>query len=300
MNTPDRCICRPAILFPAIVSGLLLGGVVQHAAPVRADGPVAEADYTAHADALRRKVGRSGFHVVVQKPFVVVGDETAATVNRRAAQTVKWAVDRLKRDYFTKDPAFIIDIWLFKDKESYEENCEAFFNIVPATPFGFYSPQRRALIMNIKTGGGTLVHEMVHPFVAANFPECPAWFNEGLASLYEQSGGRDGHIVGFTNWRLRGLQDAIRRQRLLSFRELTGLSDRDFYQVDSGTRYAQARYLCYYLQEKGLLVDYYHKFQRGVDDDPTGYETLVGVLGDPDMGEFQKQWERFVLELRFP
>ena len=32
-----------------------------------------------------------------------------------------------------------------------------------------------------------LVHEMVHPFMDADFPACPAWFNEGLASLYEQS-----------------------------------------------------------------------------------------------------------------
>ena len=41
--------------------------------------------------------------------------------------------------------------------------------------------------MNIATGGGTLVHEIVHPFMAANFEQCPSWFNEGLGSLYEQS-----------------------------------------------------------------------------------------------------------------
>jgi len=46
------------------------------------------------------------------------------------------------------------------------------------------------------------VHEIVHPFMAANFPDCPAWFNEGLASLYEQSSERDGKIIGLTNWRL--------------------------------------------------------------------------------------------------
>ena len=44
-------------------------------------------------------------------------------------------------------------------------------------------------IMNIATGGGTLVHEIVHPYVEANFPGCPAWFNEGLGSLYEACGG---------------------------------------------------------------------------------------------------------------
>ena len=51
--------------------------------------------------------------------------------------------------------------------------------------------------MNISTGGGTLVHEIVHPFVAANFPNCPAWFNEGLGSLYEQSGEVNGAIHGY-------------------------------------------------------------------------------------------------------
>ena len=34
--------------------------------------------------------------------------------------------------------------------------------------------------MNISTGGGTLVHEIVHPFIEANFPACPPWLNEGL------------------------------------------------------------------------------------------------------------------------
>ena len=40
--------------------------------------------------------------------------------------------------------------------------------------------------MNIGPGPGTLSHELVHPYMEANFPNVPAWFNEGLASLYEQ------------------------------------------------------------------------------------------------------------------
>ena len=49
--------------------------------------------------------------------------------------------------------------------------------------------------MNISTGGGTLVHEIVHPFIQSNFPNCPSWFNEGLGSLYEQCRERNGKIV---------------------------------------------------------------------------------------------------------
>ena len=60
------------------------------------------------------------FTVVVQRPFVVIGDEPARIVKRRAERTVGWAVSRLKKDFFAKDPDRIINVWLFKDKKSYE------------------------------------------------------------------------------------------------------------------------------------------------------------------------------------
>jgi hypothetical protein len=152
--------------------------------------------------------------------------------------------------------------------------------------------------MNIATGGGTLVHEIVHPFMAANFPACPSWFNEGLASLYEQCRDDNGHIHGDTNWRLTGLQQAIQRGRVPPFKQLCGTSTREFYDDDRGTNYAQARYLCYYLQERGLLVKYYHAFRKNAETDPTGYETLQTLLGERDMTAFQDRWEQYVLKLK--
>ena len=151
-----------------------------------------------------------------------------------------------------------------------------------------------------RTGGGTLVHEIVHPFMAANFPGCPAWFNEGLASLYEQSSGKGDRIVGLTNWRLAGLQDAITKGAVPSFKTLLSTTDHEFYHADPGTNYAQARYLCYFLQEKGLLTRYYHAFHANREKDPTGYETLRTVLGETDMDSLKKTWEGFVMELTFP
>src|SRR6185369_3440763 len=122
--------------------------------------------------------------------------------------------------------------------------------------------------MNIATGTGTLVHEIVHPYVRANFPRCPAWFNEGLGSLYEQCGERDGHIVGYPNWRLPGLQRAIQASSVPSFAELTATTDAQFYGEDKGTNYAEARYLCYYLQEQGLLHKFYRAFAANQERDP--------------------------------
>ena len=151
--------------------------------------------------------------------------------------------------------------------------------------------------MNIETGGGTLVHEIVHPFMEANFPACPPWFNEGLGSLYEQCGEVNGHIHGFTNWRLPGLQQAIKSGQVPSFKRLTALDASGFYDDDKGTNYGQSRYLCYYLQEKGLLIKFYREFYFHQKTDPTGYQSLQRVLGEADMERFKVKWERYVLGL---
>ena len=256
------------------------------------------ADFEQHIERLKKQLPKNEFTFVVQPPFVVIGDERPEVVRQRAADTVKWTVDLLKKDYFTKDPPEILNIWLFKDTASYKRNTRAIFNYEPDTPYGYYSSTHRALVMNIETGGGTLVHEIVHPFIDANVPACPPWFNEGLASLYEQSGEVEGHIYGFTNWRLPDLQRAIKAGTVPPFKTLLEMTTEAFYHQDKGTNYAQSRYLCYYLQENGLLVKFYREFTANQSADPTGYLSLQKVLGESDLRAFQKKWEKFVLGLR--
>lgn len=261
-------------------------------------------DFQRLAEQVRMRIDRIAsdqrFHVLVEKPFIVIGDESRDMVRRRAAGTVRWAVHRLQKAYFANPPADIIEIWLFGDAASYRRNTQLFFGDNPDTPFGYYSPTHKALIMNIATGGGTLVHEIVHPFMRTNFPDCPAWFNEGMGSLYEQSAERDGDIIGLTNWRLEGLKRALRADTVPSFATLTATTDEEFYEADPGSNYAQARYLLYYLQEHGLLHDYYQRFVANADSDPTGYKTLQAVLGKPDMDQFFATWRDYVLALEFP
>jgi hypothetical protein len=263
-------------------------------------GVFEDKDFEKHLKELEKKIPSEKFHVVVQPPFVVIGDEPAKWVKHRARHTVGWAVKLLKKAYFKKDPDDIIDIWLFKNDESYLKHAKEIFGDEPDTPFGYYSEIEKALVMNIATGGGTLVHEIVHPFVKSNFPNCPAWFNEGLGSLYEQCGERDGKIMGFTNWRLAGLKKTIKKGLLPSFKKLTATTEREFYLEDPGSNYGQTRYLCYYLQQQGLLRRFYKEFHKNRKDDPTGYRTLKQILDVEDMQEFQKMWEKWVLKLTFP
>jgi hypothetical protein len=260
--------------------------------------PLTNTGLDAHVANLKKNLP-AGFTVVIEPPFVVLGDEAPEVVRARATKTVKWAVDKLKQDYFQVDPE-TIDIWLFRDKDSYEQHARSLFNDTPTTRFGYYSAEHRALIMNISTGGGTLVHEIVHPYIQANFPDCPPWFNEGLASLYEASTEKDGHIRGLINWRFKGLEKAIKERKIISFEKLTALSAAEFYGGNEGYSqyYAEARYLCYYLQEQDLLKTYYHQFVASAKTDPTGYATLKRVLRVDDMQTFQEKWEKFVLNLR--
>lgn len=256
------------------------------------------ADFAQHVMELKARLPR-GLSVVVESPFVVVGDERPEVVRERSRRTVRWAVDRLKSAYFSRDPKRIIDVFLFSGADSYNRHAKLLFGELPETPYGYYSPRDNAMVMNIATGGGTLVHEIVHPFVEANFPDCPSWFNEGLGSLYEQSAERGGEIVGLVNWRLRGLQRAIRKGRVPSFATLTATTRYAFYEQDPGTNYAQSRYLLFHLQQEGKLRDYYQRFLAARATDPTGYETLQRVLGTKDMQAFQRRWEAWIMTLRY-
>jgi Protein of unknown function (DUF1570) len=259
-------------------------------------------DYDAHIEALRARLKGKGLDhlaIRIEAPFVVLGDDSPDALARKAS-TVTWAVAHFEKEFFEHRPGKILDVYLFSNAASYERGVRILTGESPSTPYGFYSSRHNGLFMNIATGGGTLVHEIVHPYVEADFPNAPPWLNEGLGSLYEQSNERDGKIIGLTNWRLAGLQKAIRRGDVPSFHELTHMDDATFYAEERGTNYAQSRYLMYYLQEKGLLHEFYRRFRAARAKDPTGYTTLVAVLGERDMDAFKARWEKFVAALTFP
>jgi hypothetical protein len=263
-----------------------------------ADGNTA-ADYAQHVMRLRR-IAPPGFTVAVEPPFVIASDAHPVEVAAYAHGTIRRAVALLKKDFFARDPDEIIDIWLLADDASYTEHARRVFGDAPDTPYGFYSREHRAIVINIATGGGTLVHEIVHPFMEANFPTSPPWLDEGLASLFEYPTSVDGHIRGLVNWRLPTLKAAIALGELPTFAWLTSRNAEQFYAEDPGTNYAEARFLCYYLQQRGLLVDFYHAFYEARVSDPTGYETLLATLEVDDAARFERDWSSWILGLRQP
>jgi len=258
---------------------------------------LSNADYAQKIIALKKQVGKE-FRIAIEKPFVVTGDLDEAWFDRCRMGTIRWAVQFLYKDYFDKPLGKLITIYLFKDKESYEKHAWNFFQHRPHTPFGYYSSEYDALVMNIATGGGTLVHEIVHPLLERNFPSVPAWFNEGLASLYEQCTEHNGHITGLLNWRLPILQKGIKEGDFVPLKQLMSTTRDEFYLDARDMHYAEARYLLYYVQEKGLLRKYYKEFKKNCKINPTGIKTLSRLLKKRSIEEVEEEWLEFVKKLK--
>jgi hypothetical protein len=261
-------------------------------ATTAAAAPTKEA-LAAHATSLEQKLDRQGFKVLVEAPFVIVGDESLAKVKSRAS-FVRWVVRLIEQDYFGKQPDKIIEIWLFRNEKTYRAGAKKFFDDEPETPYGYYSPDDAALVMNIGPGAGTLSHELVHPYIEANFPNAPSWFNEGLASLYEQPREREGHMWGTTNWRLPGLTRMIKAKSIPTVKALITTTREGFYEAGYDA-YAYARFLCQYLQDHGKLRDFYKKFVA--DKDTTGQAALEAVLG-MELAAFDPIFQKWALSLK--
>jgi hypothetical protein len=238
------------------------------------------------------------FNYAVAGPFVVAGDGSAARIAAYRDGTILGAQRALRETFFKTEPDDPVLILLFERPGPYKRLAKKWFGDEDVPHFGFFRRSDRVMLMNVGTGTGTLVHELVHALMAPDFPDVPDWFNEGLASLYEQCSLDGGRIRGHENWRLPDLQAAIRAESLRPLEEM--IRDPRFYAEEQvGMNYAQARYLMFYLQEKALLQDFYRRFREGVKDDPHGLKTLKAVLKTDDLSAFEKAWRAWVLTLRF-
>ena len=244
--------------------------------------------------------------VAVHSPFVVAGDLSRQELDRWMRDTIGPASRAMANCYFSKPPTRPITVLLFRSEESYNHYAKEVFGDEGISVYGYYKPNLRTLVMNIGTGGGTLVHELTHALIDFDFPEAPDWFNEGLASLHEQCSIRpdESGIDGLENWRLRGLQETIRRGKLRSLEAL--IYDKDFRGAEVGLNYAQARYFCLYLQRSenprgtDVLPEFYRSLRAGRTVDPRGASALRKVFPELSWAELDKEFQAWALNLRAP
>lgn len=266
-----------------------------------ADDDAAFKKELAKAEAGMRAELGAGFIVEQAGIFVVAGDFARRDFAWFKKHTIENCADALWGGFFDEKPDHPIKIYLFRDKASYEKWVKKLAGFKPKTPYGFYLRDTRSMMMNIGTGGGTLVHEMTHALTDADFPDCPTWLFEGLGSLFEQCRiTRGGHIEGLVNWRL----PVLRKGGFVPLEDLVKMSNAEFRGDNEPRNYANARYLCLYLQERGLLTKFYKAFRKAhkADEDKTGWETfkkMIESVPDSPAG-FEKEWHVWVETLEWP
>ncbi len=238
-----------------------------------------------------------GLSAVSAGPWVIAGDGGRRRLEGYRDGTILAAQKALTASFFKTEPSEAVLILLFETEEPYRRLAEAWLGDKEVSPFGYFRRADRVMLMNVGTGTGTLVHELVHALLAPDFPAAPDWFNEGLGSLYEQCSINGEEIRGLVNWRLPALQEAIQGDTLRPLRAL--IEDEAFYEGMVGLNYAQARYLLMYLQEKGLLKPYYARLRDSAAEDKTGLKTLEALIAPRKLEEFEKEWRAWVLTLLF-
>lgn len=172
-----------------------------------------------------------------------------------------------------------VELVLYEDDTEYQALALGYAR-VPAGQ-GFYRPDARVAAVNLSKGRGNLRHELVHPLIVDDFPQIPAWLNEGIASMYGGARVRHGKLVFIANYRLFDLQLAI-DERTIPGRNRLAFAGRDeLYGPDGAIYYAVSQHVVLFLERTGQLDAYY----RTVRANPSARGVALAAAVD---------WRRFV------
>ncbi|MFQ5730811.1 MAG: hypothetical protein ACE5KM_02530 [Planctomycetaceae bacterium] len=244
---------------------------------------------------LKAKLGPE-FPIVVGAPYVLAGDISRRRLDGLLHDFVR-PIDRaLHTCYFDRRPTEPIVILALSDDAAYHKYARLFDGKSRARYSGYYRRGDRRIVLNLATGHGTLAHELTHALAAFDAPHLPEWFDEGLASLHEESRFSDDglRLVGRPNWRGNYLKAALSGGRLPSLRAL--VQTRNIRGDREAVLYALSRYFCLYLQHRQLLAHYYRKLKRNADTDPTGRTALRELLHAETLDGVERDFRAWLVQ----
>lgn len=234
--------------------------------------------------------------VLIRPPFVIAGDMTEEVLERLHRDVVQPTARALNVGFFDVTPTEPITIVAFAKEAGFRDFARRVDHRQPDSYYGYYLRTHRRLVVNVSTGAGTLAHELTHALAHFDYPNMPEWFDEGLASVYEQSEFADtGHrLTGTDNWRVHHVLRAMHGNRLRATGDL--IQGRSVRANNESIDYAHARYVCLYLQDQQLLEPFYRKLRSRSETDPSGWQTLREIVGRESSEELDKDFHRWVVK----
>ncbi len=240
------------------------------------------------AEGLHKQLGE-GFLVYKRKNYIIATDLDKKTADYVINGVFENCKQILVKQFFDSRADDVVVIYIFKNKTSYYTGLQKYLQMQPISPYGHYGNRDRYIVVNYATGPGTLVHELTHSLMAIDFPGAPIWISEGLASLYEQCRVENGQLLGEQNWRLPELHNGIRSNRLTPLKLLFKSDTKVFRMLRESLHYAESRYFCKYLQDKGLLERVYKAFRNNPHNSNNGIKIVEAALGK-NIDSIEKDW----------
>lgn len=160
--------------------------------------------------------------------------------------------------------------------------------------YGHYEPDQQTFFTYQRSGLGTFLHEVVHHYVHQNYGDhTPEWFNEGVASFFEMLGvTQRGYVLGYTNWRLPVLKQAIRRRSYTPIVRFLAMND-----VPRVHGLSQARHLMVYLHHKGVLTRFVRSYDLIRQRKTTARELITRLTG-LTVGQIDREFKQLALSWR--
>jgi hypothetical protein len=232
--------------------------------------------------------------VVIRPPFVIAGDLGEADLERLYDEAVLPVTRGMWRSFFDRRPDAPVTIVVLGSDAGFATAAAELDGHKSSAYAGYTQRGERRIVVNLATGRGTLAHELSHILALFDFPDMPEWFDEGLASLHEDTRFSDDGLtlIGVQNWRSRLLGDVQSRNQLPDL-ELV-IKNPALRGEGEGLNYALVRGFCHFLQERGLLSHFYRKFRDGVAIDPSGIATLCELLDVATIGEVDQLFRNWL------
>ena len=259
--------------------------------------PALEAACRERAEKLAGKL-QPGCRILVRTPFILAGDIPESRLDRLHRDLIVPISRALQTCYFDRQPTEPVTILIFSNDRVYRKHARMLDGRAHASYSGYYQRDDRRIVMNIATGYGTLAHELTHALAHFDCPQLPQWFDEGFASLHEECRvSKDGlKLDGRSNWRLAYLLPALKTGRLPSLDSL--MSRQTIRGENEAVLYAQSRYFCLYLQQRGLLAHFYRKLKATIHTDPTGRTALRELLHADSLDGVEQDFRKWLRTLR--
>lgn len=189
-----------------------------------------------------------------------------------------------------------IDVFLLKDRESFQAFLREELGEDDPPDFGMFLPEIPAIATYQDSGLGTFAHEIVHAFMLEGLPGAPAWAREGLPSFFEKFFGYwDGEALalhlGYQNpWRIDELGGRLTTLSLASIVHQPDLSGTNA----DGVGTSEERLVSVFLYRHGVLGRFIDLTRRR---ETLGFATGLEAAFGRDLHAIEPDWKAYLREI---